>query len=419
MAAQIDVLVYDHNARFQPEPVTDFTTAKFTRSRVDSDGGQVVCPLGSTAAARMRTAHGNYVPVRFVLTEDGQVRDQQDGWVLDYDTSGPFGQKMVTANIISAKAVLRFILAWAAPALPLAVQPGYFIYIGPAVTGILNIIEVNARRLAFPLVVVRPDNDDSYLINYAARFPTVEDLIKDTLPELPETLTVRLWVPGDDPVPSRPELTRATFVVEFTEKVRRNVEFVEGDGSGLEVSEHGVSPTGGVSVVGGKSPEWLNKILSDGIETFFPTFGNALKDTFLAYQAFPDPDRGGWGVLAPPEAFVSGGTSAYTVDSYQAGRQALVDNGGRRQIKLSVVDGKPFRYGWDYQLGDEIGANTELDDETQWQPVTGVEVVHDRSGVKVSTSVGDDRTPQDAQAKLIGRVKSLMAMVNTISQGSS
>lgn len=427
MSAWLEVDVEDHNYANPGLPV-DFIEASYTRDRVQAGGGKFTLPYsspdfpkGTPAARRIMGAYGNHVPVTMRLVDERGERDRFDGWVTDAKTSGPKGAKVVEVNVVDVEAVLRATLAWSAPILPLAVQPGYYIYVGPAITGILNIVEANARdRLGIPLQVIRPAGDASYLINYAARFPTIEDLIKDTRPEMEQTLTVRVWRVGD-PQPAGMTLTSATILVEFLPmNTPPDVIFDETYG-GVESEVMVTAPQAGRAIIGGKSPDWLNKALSaTPLEEFFSSWGLSLKNIFLAYAGWDVPNAAGWGTFAPREAYVAGGGEAYTIDAIQAGRQAMVDLAGRRQVKLAVTDGAPFTYGRDYRLGTRVGALTELDTDVVWQQVTKVAVAHTRAdGVTVTPTIGDDRAPQDWLAKLIGRVKNLIGMFQSLSQGAS
>lgn len=437
MTAQLEVLVYDHSAVTQPAPVANFTSASYKKVRSAGGTGSFTAPLKtdpqdgsrpyvSDAMARVLSAHGNTVPVRMrmvdfdTIDESGEphVLDTFDGWVLDYKVEGAAGEKTVTVNVISVFAILHSIVAWPAPLLALAVQPGYYIYIGPAVGGFLNCIQINANRLGMPLVTVAPEGpDNSYLTNFAARMTLVDELMKDTLPDLTEWLDVRLWVPGD-PQPRGYTLTAATYVVEFVSPpTRTGVIFEEADG-GVESTLSGTAPEYGVAISGGKSPDWLNQVLSDAAESFFGGWGSAFKNIFFAFQSTQNPDRGGWGPLAPREGYVSGGAAAYTADSFQAGRQALTDAGGRRKTAFTFINGRPFTYGVDFTLGDIIGGFTELDAAVRWDYVGSIEVKDDRSnGLVVSATVGEDKPIQDPIAKLVGRVKNLLAMIQTVTAG--
>lgn len=419
MSARIEVEVFDHSYSGVPLPITDHISASYEKVRVAPGTGSVEAPWGSEAAARLKTAYRDHIPVRMSLVDDDHgVRDVWDGWVLDYKVTGAFGNKTIVANCIDAKAVLRGILGWAAPGLVLGVQPGYWFFVGNAVTGILNLVEVNANRLGFPLRVIRPAADASYLINFATRMNPIEDVITDTLPEMEQTMRVRIWRPGEAQPISGTTLTAPTFLVDFKDMVDRPGVVFEEEFGGVEVEEIGTSPKAKTAIIGGKSPDWLNNAVKNLLEQLFSGFGGALNNIFLAFQRFDNPAGSSWGNYLPPESLVAGGGAAYTVDSVQAGRQELVDLGGRRQVKLTITDGRPFSYGIDYRVGDLVHAVTELDDGVLSEQVAAVKVTETRGdGVVIETTIGDDRAPQDGIAKLIGRVKNLVAMIQTLVQG--
>jgi len=426
VSSYIETLVYpSHDFLGAGDPVTDYESVSYKRMRMVAGTGTLTCPYGSTASKRIVQAHDDIVGIRCHLIDvspDGTetIRDRFTGWAGDYKASGPYGQKTVTTTMVGAWAVLSSILAWAAPGLALGVQPGYDVYIGPAVTGILGYIRRNAERMRMPLITIPPTGPDtSYLMNWAARFTPIDELIKDTLPEMAQTLDVSIWLPGD-PQPAGQALTVPTFVVQFLNPVTRPGVVLEESADGVVAEIAGKAPTATAVIVGGKSPDWLNNIISGAIDQVFPAWKDALKNVFLAYQQFNQPPPHNWGLFAPREVYKGGGTSAYTVDAIQAGRQGALDAQGRRTRALTFTDGHPYTYNIDFGLGDIIGGLTELDTDVVMDTVGSVTVADNRAeGLTVTATLGEDKPPQDGIAHLIARVKNLLAMVGTIQQGSA
>jgi hypothetical protein len=134
-------------------------------------------------------------------------------------------------------------------------------------------------------------------------------------------------------------------------------------------------------MIGGKSPAWVNQLITFGIkfalsqiqivitEGLFANTGQApigsgleeiyqgqLDDTLLAYQRFTDPVRVlRGGQLGFQENFEQAGGTAYTTSGILNIRQGHWKSRAFQSFKVTVRNGSPWLYGYDFVLGERLG----------------------------------------------------------------
>ncbi|WNY15154.1 minor tail protein [Rhodococcus phage MacGully] len=177
------------------------------------------------------------------------------------------------------------------------------------------------------------------------------------------------------------------------------------------------SPQAHTAIVGGKSPEWLNKgidmLVNAAIQGLLSAVGigflgnlisGELDDIALAFQSATDERRREqFGIFGLPEAFETGGTTAFTFDAKQALRKLLNDTAPYRTHSVTLRDGKPFVPFKHFNVGDPIG--WEDDDEIHVDYVRRIVVTDNRkSRAKVVITIGDEEGRKDPLQKSLDRV---------------
>ncbi|WP_445292909.1 Gp37-like protein [Corynebacterium sp. H113] len=188
-------------------------------------------------------------------------------------------------------------------------------------------------------------------------------------------------------------------------------------------------PTAAAAVVGGAAPDWLNTLIQDGSELAVTRLlagmgivmpglggivGKALTNRVGTYQRTVD-----WQTLlsvgpeAIPETFQST-SAALTLDAMQTARTALFEAAPQTFTELTVMDGMPWRFGEDYDIGDAAGW-WHMDGELYVGPVTRVDLgVSREDGEVTKTSIGTP--PVVAPGEQARRIASgALTMVNALS----
>lgn len=227
---------------------------------------------------------------------------------------------------------------------------------------------------------------------------------------------------------------------------RQFVRWSTAEGGGIQyIKTTGKHPEAHTIVGGGKSPDWVGSLLEVGIDTAIEgllaaagvavgavTGGlggllvagvgglltNALDNVFLAFARVTDQEmKARMGPLAYPEKFTSTGAGAFTIDGQEAVFTALQEARGGRSMEITVLDGKPHRYGSDERLpngrirrgyvpGD---IHTFEDRGTVIEDyVSAVELNVDGKGLTVTPLVGDSRITDDPMVKQLRQIKGLV-----------
>lgn len=189
-------------------------------------------------------------------------------------------------------------------------------------------------------------------------------------------------------------------------------------------------------MVGGKSPTWLNQLLTYSIKWMLsqlkevivggfgasvggPPLGEGLEnlyqgqldDVFLAYQRWTDPIRVlRGGALGFQESFEQAGGSAYTTAGILTIRQGLWKTRAYQSFKAQVQNGMPWLYGRDFMLGDRLGF--EISNIIHADNLHAVKYEWSREQpVTLSLSIGDDTMEQDPTARAMRVAQNVWNMV--------
>lgn len=200
------------------------------------------------------------------------------------------------------------------------------------------------------------------------------------------------------------------------------VVFREGDDTDIEESEVVIdSPQAMTGIVGGHSPDWLNKgitlLVNSAIQGALSAVGigflgelisGELDDILFAYQSATNRAlREQFGIFALPEAFDNTGTTAFTFDGAQALQALMWAIRPKRSFTCTLNDGKPFIPFVHFKEGDPIG--WEDDEEIYTDYVRRIVVTDNRKArAKIRIMVGDgleEEEPIAAVMKRITRVK--------------
>lgn len=224
-----------------------------------------------------------------------------------------------------------------------------------------------------------------------------------------------------------------------------SVVFRDGEYSGIVEAQkavHGV--TAKSVVVGGKSPGWLNDLLTFSIRyglsqlsalIYFAQPGGAgsyqqpgtpglenlyngeLDDVFFAYQRYTDPIRqlrvGDYGFL---ETFQQGPGTAYTISGVLSLRAGVHKTRAYTNYRTTVRNAAPFIYGVDYTLGDRVGF--EMANVIYTDQVSGVRLSWDvNKPVNYQIAIGNDAEDEDPVSKALRAVAGIWNMFGMFSSG--
>ncbi|WNM69948.1 minor tail protein [Rhodococcus phage GuyFagieri] len=177
------------------------------------------------------------------------------------------------------------------------------------------------------------------------------------------------------------------------------------------------SPQAHTAIVGGKSPDWLNKgvemVVNAAIQGLLSAVGigflgdlisGELNDILLAFQSVTDNRmREQFGIFTLPEAYETSGTTAYTWDSAQALRKLAEEIRPYRTHTVTIKDGKPFVPFKHFDVGDPIG--WEDDDEIYVDYVRRIVVTDNRkSRARVAITIGDEEATKSGLDKSLDRI---------------
>ncbi|WAA19673.1 minor tail protein [Gordonia phage Dalilpop] len=181
------------------------------------------------------------------------------------------------------------------------------------------------------------------------------------------------------------------------------------------------SPQAHTGIVGGQSPEWLNKgiemvanaaiggiLAMAGISFLSDLISGELSDIVMAFQSQTNERlRAKFGIFMLPEAFAGTGTTAYTFDAVQALRKIMYETRPYRSFSVTITDGKPFIPFVHFDIGDPIGWEDEGEIHVDYVRRITVTLSRERK-TKITIKVGDDqglKDPMEAAMKRVQGVK--------------
>ncbi len=183
------------------------------------------------------------------------------------------------------------------------------------------------------------------------------------------------------------------------------------------ITEH--HPLAYTVVGGGRSPDWVNKLidvllelaLSEilaalGASGIAPTLLDGIFDNvILAFQEIENaPRRFKLGKFGFPEYFTSTGSTAYTLDEFFALEIAMWETRGYSSCKAIMYDQVPYTLGRDYQNGDLM--SWIHDGKLYTDYITEIVATDDRQKrVEVLTTIGDGSAQESPWAKIQRRLQ--------------
>ncbi len=188
-------------------------------------------------------------------------------------------------------------------------------------------------------------------------------------------------------------------------------------------------------MVGGKSPSWVNQLITFGIRyglaqlssviademgQAYQQYGSPglenvyqgqLDDVFLAYERWTSPLRVlRAGSMGYQETFEQGGGTAYTLSGVLTIRQGLWKTRAYQAFKANIQNGVPWLYGRDFSLGDRVGF--ELYNIIYADNVHSVKYDWSRDqALNLTISVGDNTLEQDPTARTMRTAQNIWNMV--------
>ncbi|MGB7237150.1 MAG: hypothetical protein WBD41_14340 [Rhodococcus sp. (in: high G+C Gram-positive bacteria)] len=445
--------------------------------------GQLVIPGFDPFADLVMSCDTTVVPIR--VRYNGK---NWDGRVDEAISSGVRDNKTITVNLVDNYVWFHAIMAYPMP-LPGFEEfqfPPQDLYVGPLRSGIYWYLQRNIWRLQFrtgqcPITLLPYDilSDRTEWVTMQARMVPLDELFEEVLRDSTCQLRIRMWIKGRDPqpMPDRITLLESQLIVDvidrpktggvlntgtlldglantIAEAIADGIDSVIGgflpgladlisaklkqtempsciwseDSDGvIDITESALHPKGYSAVVGGKSPSWMNKLISMGIEAaitallsfaglIIPGLASALSgvlnDVFFAFMKATDYAlKRKLGEFALPEVLANGGSAAYTFSAFQVAKLALFDNAGKRRAKIKVLDYAPFGAFDDFDIGHLVGLQTAS--RTIFDRVTSIEVSDTREdSVVVDSVIGDDDPEKPPGAKSAEKIKRLFSMIN-------
>ena len=330
----------------------------------------------------------------------------------------------------------------------------------------------NVEKWMQPCMVapVNPIFDSTRWSTLLARMTPLDQLFKQLLKDEHLVLTAKAWIPGRDEQPNESiTLTKPCIFFDVIDKRKQNgahgniiqglfntiidtldpilspvigvftgnsekyslahyfgtdpadpwVVFREDDETDIEESEVIInSPQAHTGIVGGHSPEWVNKgielLVNSAIQGLLGAIGigflgnlinGELDDIILAFQSSTNHQvREQFGIFMLPEAFDPTGTTAFTFDAVQALRQLMWEIRPYRSYSVTLTDGKPFVPFVHFGVGDPVG--WEDDEEIFIDYVRRIIVTDNRtSRCKIQVIVGDEEDKEEPIGAAMRRIK--------------
>jgi hypothetical protein len=332
---------------------------------------------------------------------------------------------------------------------------------------------IEQEGLLTPIAVVPTDllTDTSKWTSISARMDTVATIAEQICKDNGLLLSADLWLPGEPQPTTSFTLTVPTIVVRVQDKsgvtgptgtiidglVEDVVEIVDGafgevanplSSSGYLPPGVDINPAFGVNwtppwpvymtdnprsgvkechvtghhplaytvVGGGKSPDWVNKLIDLLLELVLSEILTALgasgisstlldgvfDNVILAFQEFENaPRRELLGAYGYPEFFTSTGSTAWTLDEFFALEIAMWDTRGYYSAQLITWDGYPYSFGLDFGIGDLVSFVRRGKMYTDY--VDEADVTDDRTNrVQMLAKIGDG-SAQESPAAIFQR----------------
>lgn len=394
----LTVAVYDLDYVLQGY-VNDYESCAVTFGHMEVGPGTLVLPESHPLVPHLNKAGNQVVPVtvtdRFGHRWSGRVdADSTDSG--DGSSQAPPGAGVTTVTLIDEWTWLKRLLAspfGANPKLAYDVgDPEFDVRTGPIETVAKGFVADAVSRVygaMAPIVVVPPPSSDpSTVVTLQAKWTPLADLLAETLRSYSWTLTVTLWLPGDEqPLGLTVELSAPTLVVGL-HRGADNAWIVWDDDTFQQRRVAVKAPLSYGAVIGGS--------------------GSGTAQTFSVYV-----DEGlqvSQGPFGFPEQFFS---SSNETDPAQDAAVQLAKTQGSLAVEASVADGMPWSYGVDFAVGDVVGVRALGVDVRE--RVTAVQMLDDRAGgYRFVPTIGDDAATLTPLAALFRTSRELGSRISTL-----
>lgn len=290
------------------------------------------------------------------------------------------GKRWIQVEAVHPLKYFDHIHMWPAWWLPPELQPQSTTGIGHPVVVLKGELKGQLTRLQggqWPLMV-NPRNtiqNRSAATITDARMDKFSDVMVDVCKTENIVPKIDLYIHGEDeqPFPEKVKLTRNTLIVDFVEKNpdKPVAHFAAGKWSpATEVEQLVHLPMATRITGGGKSPGWMNdlvvnagNLIAGAIGTAFGIPGlslgvltDQLKNKILAFHSAEDKKLADEaGPLRFREAFVSGASTALSLDLWAAMKSTAFDHRGYTSQKIVVANGTDGHYiGRDLEIGDQL-----------------------------------------------------------------
>jgi hypothetical protein len=401
----LTVAVYDYAYTLQGY-VNDYESCSVTFGHMDVGPGTLVLPESHPLVPQFNKAGNQVVPVtvtdrfghRWTGRVDAGSTDDGDG-----TTQAAPGAGLTTVTLIDEWSWFKRLLASPfGPNPKLAYNtsvpdPEFDTRTGPIHTVVKGYITDAITRVYgagdSPIVVVpAPTSDPSSTVTLQAKWTPIADLVAETLRSFSWTLTITLWLPGDDqPVGLVGTLGGPTLIVDM-HRGADNAWIVWDDNTFLTRKVGVQAPASYGAVIGGS--------------------GSGTSQTFSTYvDAGLQASQGLYGF---PEQFFS---STNDTDPAQDAAVQLAKTEGSLGMEASVENGVPWSYGDDFMVGDVVGVRALGVDVRE--RVTAVQMVDDRAnGYRLVPTIGDDTATLTPLAALFKTSRALGSRVASIETGN-
>ncbi|QDQ97987.1 Gp37-like protein [Tomitella fengzijianii] len=471
-----ELIVYTPDGAAPLDAVVGYSEASTTWARNTPGTTDIDLPHDHRLADVWESVHRTVVPIRAV--HNGR---KWDGLVTGAKLSGTGPDRKYHVEAVSVYAYLAAIMGQPMPTLPLWVQfPPEGFLAGPLPAVIYYFLTPNLDRLGIPYAAEPYDvlgDATSPWVSLITRETPLDELFADVLKSTGSELRVEWWHPGDPQPWEGANLTRSCLTFRIIQPERHGgfqlgtntlldglartiAELIADAAAGLlgglipglaesiydDLATYEVPaivwhdgmaaiedatiewkhPTATTVIVGGKSPGWMNKLVSGGVEAAISTIltvaeipipglasfaKNILDDVFLAFEAHTDTVAAeALGIFRLREAFKDGGSAAFTPDAAQAAAAGLYENAGAVSASIKTADGVPHHVWHDYDLGTPIAWDTR--GTIFADRISEVTVVDTpATGVQVKANAGSDDPDQDLGTTLAERIKQLERFV--------
>lgn len=192
-----------------------------------------------------------------------------------------------------------------------------------------------------------------------------------------------------------------------------------------------IYPSASRSTVGGKSPDWLNALIADGVGAGVSAIGTAIglpglrlgfleklaQNRLFAYHSVENrvqaAEDGRWRLR---ESFAGAQTTALSLQAAEAAKSDLWANRGRVGREVSITNGSPYFLGRHLRVGHPVAVE-HADGTATVEVLSGVDVDVSRGKSEITLTLSTP-TPKEPGVYALGQIREAAGWINRLALGN-